>query len=436
MLKRIKNTTKGFSLIELIVVIAIMVVLAAVLAPALLGYVEKSRAQKDSSAMDEVTNAITLSLAEPTIYDELLQASVKDNYSCYCDGDTSTNIEANKIITKSPDLWLYNDDARMLDENVYKPIGKMRGVTITFKPNGRDEYILKDGIINKIGDDTTKKGTLAGKTLGELDFEGLYNRLRSTVGDVVKVSSQTYRNSDYTIFISMGTTGGNQADKQDAIQVYGQYNGTNLSDVAGKGSEASGQQGEEGSEVQEPKDPLLNPSGIIPEGAIYKRQDGTVFNAGDSFPDDFELFDEYHYADYYYVFDCYYDQYWGWTVCVKDWSKSSYGAILESINGKPIIGLYETFGCLPNITTAPKIPDSVINLDYAFMECPKLTEAPEIPSGVLGMTNAFSDCPNLKGTLVVHANPTSYSNCIRGTQITSISGNCSLQTKVNLLGTK
>ena len=69
MLKRIKNTTKGFSLIELIVVIAIMVVLAAVLAPAILGYVEKSRAQKDSSAMDEVTNAITLSLAESTIYD-------------------------------------------------------------------------------------------------------------------------------------------------------------------------------------------------------------------------------------------------------------------------------------------------------------------------------------------------------------------------------
>ncbi len=435
-LKRIKNTTKRYSLIELIVVIAIMVVLAAVLAPALLGYVEKSRAQKDSSAMDEVTNAITLSLAEPTIYDELLQASVKDNYSCYCDGDTSTNIEANKIITKSPDLWLYNDNARMLDETVYKPIGKMRGVTITFKPNGKAEYILKDGIINKIGDDTTKKGAMAGKTLSESDFEGIYNRLRSTVGDVVKVSSQTYRNSDYTIFISMGTTGGNQADKQDAIQVYGQYNGTNLSDVAGQGSETSGQYGEGDSEMQEPKDPLLNPGGIIPEGAIYKRQDGTVFNAGDSFPDEFELFDEYHYADYYYSFDSYMGQYDGWYVYLKDMNKTSYSAILESINGKNIIGLYETFGLCPNIITAPVIPDSVIDLNYAFMECPKLTEVPEIPSGVLSMVHAFSDCPNLKGTLVVHANPTSYANCIRGTQITSISGNCSLQTKVNLLGTK
>ena len=223
----------GFSLVELIVVIAIMAVMAAVLAPALLGYVERSRAQKDDSAMSEVTNAIQLSLADQDVYDEFLVVVANDNYSCYADGDTSTNTDANKVITKSPDLWLYNDNARLLDETVYKPAGKMRGVTVTFKPNGSAEYILKDGIVNKMGDDSTKKGdaSLAGKTLVETDFETLYNRLRSTVGDTIKVSSQTYRNSDYTIFISMGTTGGNQADKQDAIKVYGQYNGTNLSEV-------------------------------------------------------------------------------------------------------------------------------------------------------------------------------------------------------------
>ena len=152
------NGKAAFSLVELIVVIAIMAVMAAVLAPALLGYVERSRAQKDDSAMGEVTNAIQLSLADQNVYDELLQYSVKDNYSCYCDGDTSTNTDANKITTKEPDLWLFDDNARLLDETVYKPAGKMRGATVTFKPNGETEYILKDGIVNKIGDDTTKKG--------------------------------------------------------------------------------------------------------------------------------------------------------------------------------------------------------------------------------------------------------------------------------------
>ena len=255
-LSRVKKSCKdfftnksAFSLVELIVVIAIMAVMAAILSPALLGYVERSRAQKDDSAMGEITNAIQLSLADMNVYDEVLQFAVKDNYSCYADGDTSTNTDANKITTKEPDLWLFNDNARLLDETVYKPAGKMRGATVTFKPNGSAEYILKDGIVNRIGDDSTKKGANAGKVLN--DCPELYSRLRSTVGDTIKVSSQTYRNSDYTIFISIGTTGGNQADKQDAIQVYGQYNGTNLPEVAAP--IASGSQN-----INASDDPLTN----------------------------------------------------------------------------------------------------------------------------------------------------------------------------------
>ena len=235
-ISKVKKATKdfftnksGFSLVELIVVIAIMAVMAAVLAPALLGYVERSRAQKDDSAMSEVVNSMKLSLADQNVYDELLPYAVKGNFSCYCDGDTSTNTDANKTITKAPDYWLFTDEARKLDETPYKPAGSMRGATVTFKPNGSAEYILKAGVVNQIGDESTKKGTNGGAILE--DCPELYNRLRSTVGDTIKVSSQTYRNSTYTIFISMGTTGGNQADKQDAIQVYGQYNGTNLPEV-------------------------------------------------------------------------------------------------------------------------------------------------------------------------------------------------------------
>ena len=240
-IKHLLTNISGFSLVELIVVIAIMAVMAAVLVPALLGYVEKSRMQKDASIMSEVVNSMKLSIADQEIYDELLQASVKNNYSCYADGDTTTNIDANKTMLKDPEYWLYNDSARLLDETAYFPSGKMRGVTITFRPDGKYNYVLKDGIINQMGVALTKKGPNAGKTLEDSMFTATYNRLRSTVGDSFKVSSQTYRNSDYTIFISMGTTGGNQATNQDAIQVWGQYNGTNLSEVAAP--VAGGQQG-------------------------------------------------------------------------------------------------------------------------------------------------------------------------------------------------
>ena len=56
----------------------------------------------------------------------------------------------------------------------------------------------------------------------------LYNKLRAVIGDNITLSSQTYRNSEYTVFIRMGSMGGNQASAQDAVAVYGQWNGTNL----------------------------------------------------------------------------------------------------------------------------------------------------------------------------------------------------------------
>ena len=69
-----KTNNKGFSLVELIVVVAIMAVLMVVLAPQYLRYVEKSRAQKDESAIAEVENAIKIAMADETINKAVLNA--------------------------------------------------------------------------------------------------------------------------------------------------------------------------------------------------------------------------------------------------------------------------------------------------------------------------------------------------------------------------
>ena len=243
-ISKVKKTCKdfftnksAFSLVELIVVIAIMAVMAAVLAPALLGYVEKSRMQKDDSAMDEVVNAIQLSLADQEIYDEVLEHSVWDNVSCYIDKKAESEFAAHKVTLKAAngdkkEQYMFGDEARLLDETVYYAAGNMRGLTITFSPSeSGDTYDFSKGILNKF----------VGRKTGLLsENPELYNRLRSVIGDKLDTTSQTYRNSDYTIFIRVGSTGGNEAIMQDAIQVWGQFNGTNLAEKDHKFELSSG----------------------------------------------------------------------------------------------------------------------------------------------------------------------------------------------------
>lgn len=62
-LKNLKNNNKGFSLVELIVVIAIMIVLISLLAPNVIGYIEKANNVADVANAKEMTNTLMYNLA-------------------------------------------------------------------------------------------------------------------------------------------------------------------------------------------------------------------------------------------------------------------------------------------------------------------------------------------------------------------------------------
>ena len=78
-MKRTKKNNKGFSLVELIVVVLIMAIIAVALAPQIMKWVDKSRNSSDAAVYDNVVSA-----CQSTLTDEEIWAG------CSKDGDTIT----------------------------------------------------------------------------------------------------------------------------------------------------------------------------------------------------------------------------------------------------------------------------------------------------------------------------------------------------------
>ena len=165
-------------------------------------------------------------------------------------------------------------------------------------------------------------------------------------------------------------------------------------------------------------DPTEPESGnIIPEGGIYTTSSGDTLTGGDTFPDTPDTNDTYEYEDYIYTFKKTFAFGIGWSVAVKDTSKSSYSTILSEIIGKPIKGMYATFKNCTNLTTAPTIPENVKDMRYTFWSCDNLTTAPKIPNSVTDMYCTFQYCRSLTGEVEINAsNLECYDYCFDGTR--------------------
>lgn len=100
-----KLNNKGFSLVELIIVIAIMAVLVGVLAPQYIKYVEKSRRSADGATVSEIASAMQVIASDPSI-------SLKTTGATYT---YSKDASDNKKLVASSDLAAlltdYNVDA-------------------------------------------------------------------------------------------------------------------------------------------------------------------------------------------------------------------------------------------------------------------------------------------------------------------------------------
>lgn len=82
-----KMNNKGFSLVELIIVIAIMAILAGAIAPALIRYIDKSRKSNDVSAAKTIKTAVETAMTNEAAYEAMTTGTAS----------TITDLDGNSI---------------------------------------------------------------------------------------------------------------------------------------------------------------------------------------------------------------------------------------------------------------------------------------------------------------------------------------------------
>ena len=123
------NKNKGFSLVELIVVVAIMAVLVGILAPAYLSYVEKTRRGTDENTAEEVRHSIEIAAADICVYDEL-KAGATFGYS---QGTALAGPYNGKTAFTEAMADVYSDKSFQIKSKKYN--GKTYTVTVTANTN-------------------------------------------------------------------------------------------------------------------------------------------------------------------------------------------------------------------------------------------------------------------------------------------------------------
>ena len=152
-----KDNNKGFSLVELIIVIAIMAILVGVMAPQLLKYIEKTNISSDTQLCDTVLTALTMTLTDPEIVTSN-DASVKtiidsfeNSYSDYGghglvieSGRFSSTLLSCDVFTNMSEILGFDiTDPAVVREHMRSTPAKTSGVIcISNRRDGSNDYVV------------------------------------------------------------------------------------------------------------------------------------------------------------------------------------------------------------------------------------------------------------------------------------------------------
>jgi type IV pilus assembly protein PilA len=150
-----KTSNKGFSLVELIVVIAIMGVLMVVLAPQYLKYVEKSRLQKDNSALGEIAENIKIACADEAIANEVgtgktVAATGTPQGFDFTDSAKWGNLLSAELQTVIGDDWA-------VSSNTYRTVTTGDELVIAITNTNGVYSVVVDNLVEAVGGDMTSR---------------------------------------------------------------------------------------------------------------------------------------------------------------------------------------------------------------------------------------------------------------------------------------
>lgn len=159
MKKMSQKNNKGFSLVELIVVVAIMAVLMGILVPTLVKNVEKSKKQKDASAIEEIRSTMVTTLADPT-YSDIEATIVYDDTTIDIDDPGTTgSIEAVSPIT--------DDEVKTFLTAVSADVKDWKFTSKAYKAKDKVTFVIKDQMVTvyrEAEDESVPGGAAGGAT--------------------------------------------------------------------------------------------------------------------------------------------------------------------------------------------------------------------------------------------------------------------------------
>lgn len=169
-----KTTKKGFTLIELIVVIAIIGVLAAILVPTMLGYVRKSKISSANSAASSVYKGINSALTE--LDEEGIDVGglyiLNWNGTAWSTGTTDTDVITNADVLK-------RFTAKV--SNFFADISKVKEGKAALKGGGCVAFAGRT--------DSTYTGTYPGGVVTTDTYEGYSKKVGVALSDAIAVAS-------------------------------------------------------------------------------------------------------------------------------------------------------------------------------------------------------------------------------------------------------